>query len=143
MYSEAQKKATMKWKKENIKRVELNLNRESDADIIEYFEKTGNTQGEVKRLVRARIQKQIFTNKQTNLMRSTINSRIIQLEDWIEDARIVIESNQDVIGRTPLDEVKKRRAVRINKYQNDIKKWEAEVEELRKLRTYIEGAYYG
>lgn len=54
-YSKAQGKATMKWKKANIKRIEINLNKETDRDVIEYFEATGNVQGEVKRLVREEI----------------------------------------------------------------------------------------
>ena len=56
-YTEAQKRATLKYKKENIKRVEINLNRETDADIIGFLEGLDNVQGEIKRLVREEIAK--------------------------------------------------------------------------------------
>ena len=56
MYSEAQKRATMKWKKKAVKRYEINLNKETDADIIEYLEGK-NVQGEFKRLMRAEMRK--------------------------------------------------------------------------------------
>lgn len=65
-YSKAQGQATIKWKKANIKRIELNLNKENDKDIIEYLDTIDNVQGEIKRLLRARVQKNIFTNKQIN-----------------------------------------------------------------------------
>lgn len=56
MYSEAQKRATLKWKAKAIKRYEINLHRENDADIIEYLEGK-NVQGEFKRLIRAEMRK--------------------------------------------------------------------------------------
>ena len=56
MYSEAQKRATLKWKAKAIKRYEINLHKENDADIIEYLEGK-NVQGEFKRLIRAEMRK--------------------------------------------------------------------------------------
>lgn len=56
MYSEAQKRATLKWKAKAIKRYEINLHRENDADIIAYLEGK-NVQGEFKRLMRAEMRK--------------------------------------------------------------------------------------
>lgn len=56
MYSEAQKRATLKWKAKAIKRYEINLHKENDADIIEYLEGK-NVQGEFKRLMRAEMRK--------------------------------------------------------------------------------------
>lgn len=56
MYSEAQKRATLKWKAKAVKRYEINLHRENDADIIEYLEGK-NVQGEFKRLMRAEMRK--------------------------------------------------------------------------------------
>ena len=55
MYSEAQKKATLKWREKAIKRYEINLNRNTDADCIEYLEGK-NVQGEFKRLLRKEIE---------------------------------------------------------------------------------------
>ena len=54
-YTEAQKRASMKWKAKAVKRYEINLHKENDADIIEYLEGK-NVQGEFKRLVRKEIQ---------------------------------------------------------------------------------------
>lgn len=56
MYSEAQKRATLKWKAKAVKRYEINLHKENDADIIEYLEGK-NVQGEFKRLMRAEMRK--------------------------------------------------------------------------------------
>jgi len=51
-YSEAQKRATLKWKKENIRRIELNFNKETDSDILEVLDAQENKQGFVKELIR-------------------------------------------------------------------------------------------
>lgn len=53
-YTEAQKRATMKWREKAIKRYEINLNRNTDADCIDYLEGK-NVQGEFKRLIRKEI----------------------------------------------------------------------------------------
>ena len=53
-YSEAVKRASMKYRAKNIKRYELNLNRETDQDCIDYLEGK-NVQGEFKRLIRKEI----------------------------------------------------------------------------------------
>lgn len=54
-YSEAQKKATLKWREKAIKRYEINLNRNTDQDCIDYLEGK-NVQGEFKRLIRKEIE---------------------------------------------------------------------------------------
>ena len=46
-----------KYDKENTVSVRLKLNTKTDADIIEYLEKTGNKQGTIKRLIREEISK--------------------------------------------------------------------------------------
>ena len=53
-YTEAQKKATLKWREKAIKRYEINLNRNTDQDCIDYLEGK-NVQGEFKRLIRKEI----------------------------------------------------------------------------------------
>lgn len=53
--SEAQKRAIKKWdeaNKEKRRSVRLNLNKETDADIIAKLESTGNIQGYIKELIR-------------------------------------------------------------------------------------------
>lgn len=140
-YSKAQAKATMKWKKENVKRVEINLNKETDADVIEYFESTGNTQGEIKRLARARIKGDIFTNHEMNLIRTCINVRINELDDYVEEAEEVIKEAEAMREKTPLDMVKQRETQRIGKNKADIKMWSKEADELRDLRRYIDDKF--
>ncbi len=44
--------AAMKYNKTNVKQVKLNLNRKTDADIIEALEAVPNTQGYIKELIR-------------------------------------------------------------------------------------------
>ena len=44
--------ATIKYNTKNVKQIKINLNRKTDADIIEYLEGTSNTQGLIKELIR-------------------------------------------------------------------------------------------
>lgn len=55
-YSEAVKRATEKYKKENIKRVVVSLNRKTDNDILERLAKEDNVQGYIKELIRKDIE---------------------------------------------------------------------------------------
>lgn len=53
--TEAQKRAQKKWdeaNKANRRSIRLNLNRQTDADIIERLEKEPNIQGYIKELIR-------------------------------------------------------------------------------------------
>ena len=145
MYSEAQKRATLKWKAKAIKRYEINLHKENDADIIEYLEGK-NVQGEFKRLMRARVDHNIFTNKQINLMKTCIDLRVNQLADYIEAAEEGIKVKKEVIGRLKHKGdgeffIEKNEKV-IKKHEADIKKMQKETDELKQLREYIDGVYY-
>lgn len=56
--TEAQKRAQKKYDeahKKDFRMVQLKLNRETDADIIEKLETSGNIQGYIKSLIRADI----------------------------------------------------------------------------------------
>lgn len=56
MTTEAQKRAQKKYdeaSKDKWRMVHLKLNKETDADIIEKLEKSGNIQGYIKELIRA------------------------------------------------------------------------------------------
>ena len=48
----AHSKAATKYNQSNVKQVKLNLNRKTDADIIEVLEKQDNIQGLIKQLIR-------------------------------------------------------------------------------------------
>ena len=50
--SQAQIRATEKYKKANIKRVVIQLNKKTDDDIIRFLEGLENVQGEIKRILR-------------------------------------------------------------------------------------------
>ena len=52
MITEAQKRATIKYEKENIKRIVLKLNYKTDNDIIEYLTNKHNINGYLKELIR-------------------------------------------------------------------------------------------
>ena len=55
MITEAQKRAQMKYEKANrdkFKFIQLKLNRETEADIIEKLESVGSMQGYIKHLIR-------------------------------------------------------------------------------------------
>ena len=51
-YTEAAKRAGMKWQKANTKQFNLRLHVRNDADIIEHLGKVGNVCGYLKRLIR-------------------------------------------------------------------------------------------
>ena len=56
--TEAQKKAQKKWdeaNKDKRRNIRLNLNKETDADIIAKLESISNIQGYIKQLIRADI----------------------------------------------------------------------------------------
>lgn len=52
MRSEAQRKAIVKYDKNNIKRIVLKLNVKTDVDIIQYLNTKNNVNGYLKELVR-------------------------------------------------------------------------------------------
>ena len=53
--TEAQKKANAKYDKENTIKKMIKLNKNTDADIIQYLNTLPNFQGEIKRLIRREI----------------------------------------------------------------------------------------
>lgn len=44
--------ATVKYNKNNVKQIKMNLNRNTDADIIKHLEAVPNIQGYIKDLIR-------------------------------------------------------------------------------------------
>lgn len=54
--SEAQKRASNRYDRENTKAVALKLNKKTDADILAKLEEVGNVQGYIKQLIRADIE---------------------------------------------------------------------------------------
>ena len=55
MITDAQKRATIKYEKSNIKRVVLKLNKKTDADIIDYLDQQKNVNGKLKDIIREKI----------------------------------------------------------------------------------------
>lgn len=53
----ARVKASMKYNAKNVKQIKINLNRKTDADIIEALTVCGNMQGYIKDLIRKDNQK--------------------------------------------------------------------------------------
>lgn len=53
--TEAQKKASIKYEKNNIKRVVLKLNKKIDSDIIEYLDQQKSVNGTLKSIIREKI----------------------------------------------------------------------------------------
>ena len=49
---EAHRKASMRYNAKMVKQVKINLNKETDADIIAHLERCGNIQGYLKELIR-------------------------------------------------------------------------------------------
>ena len=45
-------KAAIKYNAKNVKQIKINLNRKTDADIIDYLDKADNVQGLIKDLIR-------------------------------------------------------------------------------------------
>lgn len=55
MITEAQKRATIKYDKNNIKRVVLKLNKKYDRDIIDYLNQNENVNKTIKDIIREKI----------------------------------------------------------------------------------------
>lgn len=49
---QAHVQAAMKYNAKNVKQIKINLNRKTDADIIDYLDKADNVQGLIKDLIR-------------------------------------------------------------------------------------------
>ena len=49
---QARVQASMKYNKANVKQIKMNLNRKTDADIIQFLEDEPNVQGLIKQLIR-------------------------------------------------------------------------------------------
>ncbi len=45
-------KASMKYNAKNVKQIKINLNKKTDADIIQHLDQTDNVQGYIKSLIR-------------------------------------------------------------------------------------------
>lgn len=58
MVSDAKRKTNMDYDRKNTKLVGMKLNRNTDADILNFLEKQGNIQGYLKRLIREDIKKE-------------------------------------------------------------------------------------
>ena len=54
-YGDAQYRASQKYKKAVIRRIVLNLNKNTDKDIIEFLEAQNNVQGTIKKIIRKEI----------------------------------------------------------------------------------------
>lgn len=57
MTTEAQKKAIDKYQKANIKRYVLKVNKNTEADIIEFLDGLKSFNGEIKRIIREEMKK--------------------------------------------------------------------------------------
>lgn len=57
MVSDAKRKTNMDYDRKNTKLVGMKLNRNTDADILNFLEKQENIQGYLKRLIREDIEK--------------------------------------------------------------------------------------
>ena len=52
-YSEAQKRSSIKYEKENLVRVALSINKNTESEIAEWLSQRDNKQGYLKELIRA------------------------------------------------------------------------------------------
>lgn len=53
--TEAQKRATDKYFKKNIRQIVIKLNKTTDQDIIQWIDTLENIQGEIKKIIREKI----------------------------------------------------------------------------------------
>lgn len=50
--SETKKKYDLKYQKQNIRQIKLNINKRTEPDLIEWIDKQDNVQGYLKQLIR-------------------------------------------------------------------------------------------
>lgn len=55
--TDAQKRATIKYEKANVRRYVLKVNKNTEADIIEFLDGLKSFNGEIKRLIREEMKK--------------------------------------------------------------------------------------
>lgn len=56
--SEAQKRATKKWREKSIYHVGIDMHRKNDADIVSYLERSENKSKAIKKAIRAQIERE-------------------------------------------------------------------------------------
>ena len=78
-------RATMKYQKKNIKQMKLDLNRNTDSDIISFLETCENKQGYIKSLIRNDIKKS--RAKQPSFFRVYIHLSPICLQRVIKNMK--------------------------------------------------------
>ena len=139
--TEAQKRAKAKYFKKQYRQVVIKLNKVTDADLIAYVEGLENMQGEVKRLMRARVDKEIFTNKQINLIREAVNFYINEREEaiagWSEEA----DRLEAVAEASDIEQIKRSHTIEASKWRTQIGKASEKVEDMKGLRDYINDEY--
>lgn len=57
-YSESQKRATMKYKREHVRRFAVEFNRETESDAISYIENSANKQATIKRAIYSQMERE-------------------------------------------------------------------------------------
>ena len=57
MRTEAEKARDVRWQKANVTRVQVKFYKNTDADLLAWFEKQENKQGLIKRLLREEMEK--------------------------------------------------------------------------------------
>lgn len=140
--TEAEKRAVNKYFKKNIRQVVIKLNKATDEDLIEYVDSLDNIQGEIKKIMRARVQKQIFTNQQINTIKELIDKAVNENEFKVEELENDKIKYQEALDVTPIDSVKKRKQMLINDCVDDIKRLNNEINKYEELRKYIDELYY-
>lgn len=136
-------KSQKKYFKKNIRQIMVRLNKSTDQDLIDYVDSLDNIQGEIKRLMRARVKNNIFTNKQMNLIKEAIDGYRMDLEYNIETIEDENSRWQDTIDNpNALEQVKIRLKRKINGNNAMKEKHNRKLDELNKLRDFIDNAYY-
>ena len=57
-YTEAQKRATLKYRETNIKRYTVEFSKTKDSDLIEYLDSVDNRTGTIKQAIREKMERE-------------------------------------------------------------------------------------
>lgn len=63
-YTEAQKRATLKYRETNIKRYTVEFSKTKDSDLIEYLDSVDNRTGTIKEAIREKMERESDNGKE-------------------------------------------------------------------------------
>lgn len=112
--SEAHKRASMKYDKENMRQIKFNLSLKYDQDVIAMLDSVPNKQGYIKELIRADIAARANSKKEEPTMKETVSiSQAATVRYQVE------YTDPDTGATSPIDTINARAGYTADDYIRD------------------------